>query len=251
VGRGFQKWLPIKQVARLAASAPDAGSGARGSESQGPGVSPRFRLNLDIRFRALCLRFMPRRDEKPIFAWLCWLPAGNPRGARAVGEAAFRRWRDDGAITEIPGGTFQLPFAIKATREAFRDFDVIKIGWDSWSAKEYYNALTNPPPATTRPRCPRISLSRCVSAPRRSARRRRVSSAACSTATRARQTSGRALDGWHCHVRFDENLNFVPAKKKSEKSIDLIMTAVMAEALSLPPKDTRLDDLIAKGEAVL
>jgi hypothetical protein len=39
----------------------------------------------------------------------------------------------------------------------------------------------------------------------------------------------------HCNVRFDENMNYVPAKKRSEDSIDGIVAAVMAEALAMAP----------------
>jgi phage terminase large subunit-like protein len=47
---------------------------------------------------------------------------------------------------------------------------------------------------------------------------------------------GHPVLGWmasHCRVRFDENLNYVPAKKGSADKIDGIVASVMATALAI------------------
>ncbi|WP_197689934.1 hypothetical protein [Sphingobium herbicidovorans] len=38
-------------------------------------------------------------------------------------------------------------------------------------------------------------------------------------------------------VRFDENLNYMPAKKRSKDKIDGIVAAVMAKAVAMAPED--------------
>jgi hypothetical protein len=79
--------------------------------------------------------------------------------------------------------------------------------------------------------------SRCGSAPSRSAQ---------GTKEFERKVFGGEMDHggnpvarWmigHCNVRFDENMNYVPAKKRSEDSIDGIVAAVMAEAMAMAQK---------------
>jgi phage terminase large subunit-like protein len=192
-------------------------------------------------FAAINVRFVPREEkEKPIFAWLTWLPADTLTARLQSENVPFDRWRDAGALLEIPGGTFQLSHAIKATRELCQRFNVLKIGWDSWTAKEYYNALVAPQ-AGDDARALDEDLfeefrfgTKTLGEASKSFERRFLEGDL--------EHGGHPVARWqagHCLVRYDENMNFVPAKKKSsaggKKSIDLIQTAVMTEALSMLP----------------
>lgn len=246
-----QRWLPLSKwdaCGRL-----DWRKLIESGELDGRDCHLTFDSTWTFDFGAMCLRFLPRTPaELPIFVWRCWLPSDTLAKRVQAENQPFDRWRDQDAIVEIPGGTFQLPFAIKETREACRRFNVLKIGWDSWTAKEYYNALTNPPAGDDAKALPedlfvemRFGTKSLGEASKNFERRVLEGQLEHGKHPVARWMAG------HCHVRFDENLNFVPAKKKSEKSIDMIVTAVMAEALSMPPREQTLDDLIARGEAVL
>lgn len=236
----FQRWLPIRKW-DACAGAEDWKTILTDEAFAGRAVHLSFDATWTFDFAALCYRFLPRSpDEKPVVAWRCWLPAETLALRVESEKVPFDRWRDAGAMTEIPGGTFQLPHAVKAVREACSRFKVQAIGWDSWTAKEFYNALTNPGAGDDAAAIPEELFAEM-----------RFGTKTLGEASKSferRVLEGDVMHGghpvarWqagHCHVRFDENMNFVPAKKRSEKSIDLIMTAVMAEALALGGEDHR------------
>jgi phage terminase large subunit-like protein len=231
----FQKWLPIKKW-RVCRSAPDAWKRLL-EECKGRKCHLAFDSTWTFDFGALCYRFLPRtKDEKPIFAFKCWLPADTLAARVSTEKQPFDKWRDDGAIEEIPGGVFQVSHAVKATREAFRDFDVQKVGWDSWGAKEYYTALTNPDAGDDARALPEDMFVEMRFGTKTLGEASKNFERLVLADGGGMDHGGHPVADWmagHCHIRFDENMNFVPAKKKSEKSIDLIMTAVMTEALAI------------------
>lgn len=201
-------------------------------------------------FAAMCLRFAPeKKDEKPKFAWHFWLPSETVDRRVREERVPFDRWRDEGAITEIPGGTFVLSWAIKAAREACAKFDVQKIVWDPWQALEFYNALVSPGEDDDARALPESLFAQM-----------RFGTKSLGAATKKFGTmveahdldhGGNPVARWmigHCHVRFDENMNFVPAKKKSEQSIDGIVAAVMDEAAAMTPSSVpSLGDVVARA----
>jgi phage terminase large subunit-like protein len=190
-------------------------------------------------FGCLCLRFEPKNPgEKVKFIWKFWLPADTLKARAKSEQVPLLRWRDEGAIEEIPGAVFVLAWALKATREACRDYKVTKIGYDPWQALEYYNRLVSPSVDDNASALPEDLLLEM-----------RFGAKTLGAATKEfeRKVGGAEIDHggnpvtrWmigHCHVRFDENMNFVPAKKRSEQSIDGVVAAVMAEALAIGPED--------------
>jgi|SRR5579871_3012408 len=250
----FQRWLPPRKWRACSSSDGAWRRFLEDNELAGRACHLAFDSTWTYDFAALCYRFMPLEPNgKPIFAWRCWLPADTLKQRVAAEKQPFDRWRDVGAIVEIPGGTFQLPFALKEVRAACQRFDVKKIGWDSWGAKEFYNALTNPP-----------ENDDVVALPEDLFVEMRFGTKTLGEASK--RFEARVLEGdldhgghpvadWmakHCHIRFDENMNFVPAKRKSAKSIDLIMTAVMDEALALVEENgLTLGQQIDRGEIVV
>lgn len=243
------RWLQIKQ---WDACADDKEAWKRYPEElKGRECVLAFDATKSFDFACLCLRFPPKEPgEKVKFIWKFWLPS-DTLAARAKSEQApFMRWSLEKAIEEIPGGVFVLAWALKATREACRDYKVTKIGYDPWQALEYYNRLVSP------------SLDDNASAlPEDLLLEMRFGAKTLGAATKEfeRKVGGMELDHgghpvmrWmvgHCHVRFDENMNFVPAKKRSEQSIDGVVAGVMTEALAMPGEDTgKLERaIIARG----
>lgn len=192
-------------------------------------------------FASMCLRFEPvTPGEKVKFIWKHWLPADTIAARSAAEKVGFDRWRDskdshgNGAIVEIPGGVFVLAWALKEARAACRDYKVEKIGWDSWNALEFYNKLVTPSADDDARALPEDLFVEM-----------RFGTRSLGGATREfeRKVIAHELDHggnpvlrWmmgHAKVRFDENMNYVPAKKRSEHSIDGVFTAVMCEALAL------------------
>jgi phage terminase large subunit-like protein len=179
---------------------------------------------------AMCLRFPPiEKGERTKFIWRFWLPSETIEQRQAAERTPFDQWVTEQALTSIPGGVFELDYAIKAALDAIAKYRVTKIGWDAWQALEFYNRMV----AAGQPENLFVEM--------------RFGTRSLGQGTREfeRKVFGGEMDHggnpvarWmigHCNVRFDENMNYVPAKKRSEDSIDGIVAAVMAEALALAP----------------
>jgi phage terminase large subunit-like protein len=191
---------------------------------------------------SMCLRFPPvAAGERTKFVWKFWLPSETIEQRVAAERTPFDQWVRDEALVSIPGGVFELDYAVKEALRACRDFRVVKIGWDSWNALEFYNRLVaagQPEDLFTEMRFGTKSLGQ-------------------GTREFERKVFGGEMDHgghpvarWmigHCNVRFDENMNYVPAKKRSEDSIDGIVAAVMAEALAMGPAAVDISDFLSNG----
>jgi phage terminase large subunit-like protein len=193
-------------------------------------------------FAAMCLRFAPKeKGEKVKFIWRFWLPSETIDRRVKEERVPFDRWRDEGAITEIPGGTFVLSWAIKAAREACAKFNVTKIVWDPWQALEFYNALVSPASDDDARALPEDMFeqmrfgTKSLGAASKEFERKVLAG----ELDHGRHPVARWMAG-HCHIRFDENMNFVPAKKKSQLSIDGIVAAVMDEAAAMTPAEQQI-----------
>ncbi len=184
-----------------------------------------------------------RALDTPALLWKFWLPAETIAARVKSEKVPFDRWRDAGALTEVPGGTFELDWAINATRAACRTFNVVKIGFDAWNALEYYNKLVNPQDGQ-------------AALPEDLFVKMRFGARTLGEATKRfekRVFAGELNHGHHpmarwmagnAHVRYDDNMNYVPAKKKSERSIDGIVAAVMCEALAIEPVAPSIDSFL-------
>ncbi len=237
------RWIPLKV---WDACAPDKEAWKRfPDELAGRECQLSFDSTKSFDLAALCLRFPPReKGERTKFIWKFWLPADTITSRVAGEKVPFDRWRDQGAIAEIPGGVFMLDYAIKAAREACARYKVRRVGYDPWNALEFYNKLSDG------------SLPEDLFAEMRFGTR----TLGGGTREFERKVFGGELDHggnpvmrWmigHCHVRFDENMNFVPAKKRSELSIDGVVAAVMDEALAMGPAGVDLEALIRSGHAI-
>ena len=175
-------------------------------------------------------RFDPiEKDERTKFLWQFWLPSETIEQRIAAERTPFDQWVTEGALVSIPGGVFELDYAVNFVLKAYQHFKIEKIGWDSWNALEFYNRLV------------KEGLPEDIFAEMRFG----TKSLGAGTKEFERKVFGGEMDHggnpvarWmigHCNVRFDENMNYVPAKKRSEDSIDGVVAAVMNEALALGP----------------
>jgi phage terminase large subunit-like protein len=235
------RWLPLK---KWDACAPDKQAWKRWQETDeldGRECVLAFDSTWSFDFAAMVLRFKPiEAGEHPKFLFKFWLPSETIEQRVRAEQVPFDRWRDAGAIEEVPGGVFSGDWAVKAAREYCQRFNVSKIGWDSWGAKEFYNRLVNPPAGDDATALPedlftemRFGTRTLGEASREFERRVYAGELGHGGHPVARWMAG------HCHVRFDENMNFVPAKKKSgqKNSIDGIVAGVMDEALAMVAAD--------------
>ena len=177
-----------------------------------------------------------REMDTPIFLWKFWLPAETIEARTKAEKVPFDRWRDQGALIEIPGGTFELDWAINATRDANNRFKVTKIGYDGWNALEYYNKLVNPQDGKIALAEDMLTQLRFGTKTLGEATRRFEKRVISCEINHGHHPMARWMAG-HCSIRYDDNMNFVPAKKKSVKSIDGIVAAVMNEAMAMAGSD--------------
>lgn len=231
------RWITVK---KWDAGSPDRTAWKRfPDELKGRDCILSFDSTKSFDLASMCLRFPPiEPDERTKFIWRFWLPTETIEQRIAAERTPFDQWVRDEALTPIPGGVFILEYAIKAALQACADYRVEKIGWDSWNALEFYNQLVE------------------AGQPEDLFSEMRFGTKSLGQGTREfeRKVFGGEMDHggnpvmrWmmgHCNVRFDENMNYVPAKKRSEDSIDGVVAAVMTEALAMAPAMDDISDYL-------
>jgi phage terminase large subunit-like protein len=224
----FARWITLR---KWDAASPDREAWKRRpDELKGRECILSFDSTKSFDLASMCLRFPPiEKGERTKFVWRFWLPSETIEQRTAAERTPFDEWARIGALTSIPGGVFELDYAVKAALHACADYRVTKIGWDSWNALEFYNRMV----AAGQPEDLFFEM--------------RFGTKSLGQGTREfeRKVFGGEMDHgghpvarWmigHCNVRFDENMNYVPAKKRSEDSIDGIVAAVMTEAMAMAP----------------
>jgi phage terminase large subunit-like protein len=222
----LERWIPLP---KWDACAPDKLAWLKRAEQlAGRSCVLAFDSTWNYDFASMCLRFDPLNpDEQPLFLWKHWLPSETIEERMRKERLPLDKWVEGGALASILGGVFVLDWAIKEAKSFCQQFKVTKIGWDSWSAKEFYTRLVAEGIAEDLFQEMRFGTGSLGAATKEFERRILAGQL---------DHGGNPIVRWmigHCHVRYDENMNFVPAKKTSAKSIDGVFTAVMCEALAL------------------
>lgn len=224
----FARWITVK---KWDAASPDPKAWKKfADELKGRECILSFDSTKSFDLASMCLRFAPvAPGERTKYLWRFWLPSETIEQRTKAERTPFDQWVRDGALTSIPGGVFELDYAVQAALEAISQYKVKRIGWDSWNALEFYNRL----------------VAAGVTENLFNEMRFGTKSLGAGTREFERKVFGGEMDHggnpvarWmigHCNVRFDENMNYVPAKKRSEDSIDGIVGAVMTEALAMAP----------------
>ncbi|KTR07341.1 terminase [Aureimonas ureilytica] len=186
---------------------------------------------------ALVWLFPPESEGDP---WsllpFFWVPEGTLE-ERAIEDRRvnWRGWINQKALFATPGDSVDQNFVGNAIRRGFGQFDVQGFGFDPWNAQKLMTDLEED------------GLDMTL------VQKMRQGTATLGEATKEFERlvfagqldhGGHPVLGWmakHCQVRFDDNLNYVPAKKQSIDKIDGIVASVMATALAI--NGTEADDL--------
>ena len=186
-------------------------------------------------FGVLCVRFLPRTpEEKTRLIWRFFLPSETIEERKQAENRTrdYDEWVNSGLLVSIPGGVFELRHALAEVRKINARWNILKIGYDPWNANAFYTELVNP---STDDKALREDLFLKL----------RFGHKTLAEPTREfeRKVNGGEIEHGdnpimrmmirHCHVRYDENMNIVPAKKRSEKPIDGVVAGVMTEALAM------------------
>ena len=181
---------------------------------------------------ALVWAFPPDETETK-WKLLCRFFVPEESLARRVKQdrVSYDRWEKLGALTQTPGDYVDQDFVKNAVLEGMEAFDVINIGYDSWNATKLYTDLVK------------------EGVPEEKFLAMRQGHQTLGEPTKLFEKlvmSGQLDHGGHpvlrwmagnAAVRFDENLNYVPTKKRSAEKIDGIVAGIMAVGLSLQPSD--------------
>lgn len=160
-----------------------------------------------------------------------WVPEETLAERVKQDRQPYDRWLAAGALETTPGDFVDQGFVQQAILQGFEDYDVEAIGFDSWNAKKLVGDLQK----------------EGVEAERMIEVRQGILSMGEPSKHFERLVFAGALDhGGHpllrwmagnAVIRFDENMNFMPAKKRSAEKIDGIVAAVMAIGVAMADRE--------------
>lgn len=168
-------------------------------------------------------------DEDPRWRLICrfWCPEDTLQQRVKEDRAPYDRFKAAGALETTPGDSVDQDAVKMALIEGFEAFDVQGVGFDPWNARKLYTDLQKERPDL---------------AERLTEIRQGIQSLGEASKHFERLVLALLIDHggnpvlrWMAQnvvVRFDENMNFMPARKRSREKIDGIVSAVMACALA-------------------
>lgn len=177
---------------------------------------------------ALCWWFPPIEDGGK-YETICrfWVPEDTLGERVRSDKVDYDKWYAARAIETTPGDFVDQNFVKQAVLEGLEMFDVQRIGYDPWNAAKLVADLQNEG----------VSLDKLLKV------RQGVQSLGEPTKQFEKLVYAGQLDHggnpvfrWmagNAVVRFDENLNYMPAKKRSPEKIDGIMAACAAIAAEM------------------
>lgn len=166
-----------------------------------------------------------------------WVPEETLAERVKQDRQPYDKWLRDGALETTPGDFVDQGFVEQAILEGFADYQVEALGFDSWNAKKLVADLQKEG----------VEPERLIEV-----RQGILSMGEPSKHFERLVFAGQLDHGGHpllrwmagnAVVRFDENMNFMPAKKRSAEKIDGIVAGVMALGVAMA-------DIEAEGPSV-
>jgi len=220
------RWLPIK---RWDACADDKqGWKAEAAKYAGRPAWGAIDVSSTRDVTALVWVFPPTAED-PQWRMLCrfWVPEDTLAERVKNDRVAYDKWVKAGAMETTPGDFVDQNFVMRAVLEGFETFDVQQVAYDPWNAGKLVADLQ----------------AEGVEPEQLLAMRQGIATLGEPTKQFERLVFAGVLDhGGHpvlrwmagnAVVRFDENLNFMVAKKRSAEKVDGIAAAVMAVGAAL------------------
>jgi phage terminase large subunit-like protein len=176
----------------------------------------------------------PPTDDDPKWRVLCrfWVPKDTLAERVKAARVPYDRWLAAGALEVTPGDYVDQAFVMKAILDGMADYDVEAVGYDPWNAAKMATDLQ----AEGMPVEKLIEMRQGIPTLGEPSKHfeRLVYAGLLDHGGHPvlRWMAGNAV------VRFDENLNFAPAKKRSVEKIDGIVATVMAVGLAHREIDT-------------
>lgn len=195
---------------------------------------------------ALVWLFEPT-DEDPRWRVICrfWVPADTLANRVREQRVPYDRFKEAGALETTPGDYVDQDVVKKALIEGFERYDVQGVGFDPWNARKLFTDIQKE----------RSELADVMHELRQGIPTLGEPSKHFERLVLSGQLDhgGNPVLRWMAQnvvVRFDENMNFAPAKKRSREKIDGISAAVNACALAFRGQEEEgpdLDDFLESG----
>lgn len=180
----------------------------------------------DITARVLSF---PPDDDHDHWRIACrfWIPEATLEARKAESKLPWDEWVASGAVELTPGDIVDQDFVRQALHADMAAFEIERIGYDQWNAAKLATDLQKDgldPEMLVIVRQGIHSMGEATKEFERLVYSERL------------DHGGHPVLAWmagHCMVRFDENLNYMPAKRRSRDKIDGIVAAVMGQAVWL------------------
>ncbi|MEI3850053.1 MULTISPECIES: terminase large subunit [unclassified Ensifer] len=171
--------------------------------------------------------------EKWVIIPLFWVPEATlDERAQQDKRVNWKQWVADEALRTTPGDSVDQNFVKRAIHEAFKHFDVQALGLDPWNAQKLKGDLQLDG-LDAELQVDMRQGHQTLGGPTKEFERLVFAGKV--------EHGGHPVLAWmagHCTVRFDENLNYVPSKKKSLDKIDGMVATVMGIGLAMSVEDT-------------
>lgn len=198
--------------------------------------------NEDITARVLA--FPPDENvSKWILSARFWVPEETVSRRTRQDRVSYEKWVKMGALEMTPGDYVDQDYVKQQLYRDLEEFDVALIGYDPWNATKLVTDMQKDGVEEDRFRVVRQGIP-TLGEPTKMLERLVMASMV--------DHGGDPVLRWmagNAAVRFDENLNYAPTKKKSAEKIDGIVAAIMAVGLSMAEEDDgmrHMDDFISK-----
>ena len=193
--------------------------------------------NEDITARLLA--FPPDEDfDRWVLSCRFWVPEDTIQRRSRQDKVLYDRWAKIGAIEPTPGDYVDQGFIQKALYEDLSKHDVMLIGYDPWNAAKLIGDMQKDGVEESRFQLMRQGIP-TLGEPTKLFERLVMSGKL--------DHGGHPVMRWmagNTAIRFDENLNYAPTKKKSAEKIDGIVAGVMGVGLSIAEEGLDLSDFL-------
>ncbi|WP_426043691.1 terminase large subunit [Caulobacter sp. DWR3-1-2] len=162
-----------------------------------------------------------------------WVPADTMAERVKNDRVDYDKYVAEGAMETTPGDFVDQNYVLRAVLEGLEMFEVLGLGYDPWNATKLISDLQDPGGVDPALLIKMRQGVQTLGEPSKHFERLVYSGQL--------DHGGHPVQRWmagNAVVRFDENLNFMPAKKKSSEKIDGIVADVMVVGLAFANETT-------------
>ncbi|MGY5812014.1 terminase large subunit [Rhizobium sp. LEGMi198b] len=232
------RWLSIKKWDACAADKEAWKRWRLGEGLEGRKCYVAFDVSSNEDITARIAAFPPDDEfEKWVISARFWVPEETIKRRSRQDRVSYEQWAAIDAIETTPGDYVDQDFVRKAVDEDLQNFDVSLIGYDPWNATKLITDMQKDGVDEELFQLMRQGIP-TLGEPTKFFERLVMSGQL--------DHGGHPVLRWmagNTAVRFDENLNYAPTKKKSAEKIDGIVASVMAVGLSMAEEQEEMPAL--------